>query len=121
MKYSPDGGRITLSAREQGGEVHVLVADTGRGILAEDLPHVFEKFYRGRAPALQPGGQLCDLTDEVVEAPGVGLGLYLARTIIEEIGGHISVESAAGRGSTFTLSLPPWEDQENGASSREAY
>ncbi|HKP12423.1 MAG TPA: ATP-binding protein, partial [Blastocatellia bacterium] len=115
IKYTPDGGRVTLSASEQEGEVHILVADTGRGILAEDLPHVFEKFYRGRAPALQAGGQVCEVGDEVVEAPGVGLGLYLARTIIEEIGGHITVESVAGRGSTFTLSLPARNNRADGA------
>jgi signal transduction histidine kinase len=121
MKYTPDGGRVTLSASEHGGEVHLSVADTGRGILAEDLPHIFEKFYRGRAPMLQASGPRGDVTEEAVEAPGVGLGLYLARTVIEEIGGHIHVESTPGRGSTLTLSLPVWDDHENGANDRGRY
>lgn len=112
IKYTPDGGRITLSAREQAGDVHIEVADTGRGILAEDLPHIFEKFYRGRAPALEANSRFSEVADAVAEAPGVGLGLYLARSVIEEIGGHIHVESTPGRGSTFTISLPAWDNDE---------
>jgi signal transduction histidine kinase len=106
IKYTPDGGRITLAASAEGEIVKISISDTGRGITAEDLPHIFEKFYRGRclAPSASAGS-----TVEVAEAsevPGVGLGLYLAQTIIEEIGGRISVESHAGRGSTFTIYLP---------------
>lgn len=111
IKYTPDGGRITLTADSEAGWVRVNITDTGRGILAEDIPHIFEKFYRGRAPSPQPRGDTVEVTDEVAEAPGVGLGLYLARTIIEEVGGRISVQSVAGRGSTFTISLPMWDNE----------
>jgi signal transduction histidine kinase len=118
-KYTPDGGRICIRAQAVGGEVIIQVADTGQGILAEDMPHIFEKFYRGRAPGQCATDPLVNVTAEVTEAPGVGLGLYLARTIIEEIGGHISVESNAGLGSTFIISLPVWGNEENGAKDKE--
>jgi signal transduction histidine kinase len=119
IKYTPDGGRIRLSAKAEAEMVQILVADNGRGILPEDLPHIFEKFYRGRAPALAAADGLGDAGRETAEAPGVGLGLYLARMIIEEIGGHLCVESAAGRGSVFTLTLPVWNNQGNGGKDRE--
>ena len=119
IKYTPDEGRITLSASAEAGEVKVSVSDTGRGILTEDIPHIFEKFYRGRVPMLRMSDSLFDVTEEAAEVPGVGLGLYLARTIIEEIGGHISVESIVGHGSTFTISLPMWGNKENVASNQE--
>jgi signal transduction histidine kinase len=119
IKYTPDGGRITLSASADAGHVRIAVSDTGRGILEDDLPHIFEKFYRGRAPVESGPGDSTDYPGEVTEAPGVGLGLYLARTIIEEIGGEISVGSSVGRGSTFTIHLPVWDNKENVASDQE--
>jgi signal transduction histidine kinase len=97
VKYTPEGGRVTLRARgEGGGHVSVEVEDTGPGIGADDLPHIFERFYRGRA-------------DEG-EAQGIGLGLYLARVLVEGMGGAISASSRVGRGSTFTLRLPVWRE-----------
>ncbi|MEW6129506.1 MAG: ATP-binding protein [Acidobacteriota bacterium] len=119
VKYTPDGGRIRIRAESVGDEVVIQVADTGRGILAEDLPFIFEKFYRGHAPRLGVTDPLLEVSEEVAEAPGVGLGLYLGRTIIEGIGGRISVESIAGIGSTFTISLPRWGSQENGLADEE--
>jgi signal transduction histidine kinase len=89
--------------------------------MAEDIPHIFEKFYRGRAPSPLTGGEAVEVADEVVEAPGVGLGLYLARTIIEEVGGRISVRSVVGRGSKFTISLPVWDNEESGLNGQESY
>jgi signal transduction histidine kinase len=106
-KYTPDGGLITLSARPNGEFVGITVADNGRGILSEDLPHIFEKFYRGRQASPQPD-QASDLATETAEPPGVGLGLYLAHTIVNEMGGRISVDSEIGRGSRFTVWLPMW-------------
>jgi signal transduction histidine kinase len=119
IKHTPDRGRITLTASAEADRVSIVVSDTGRGILEDDLPHIFEKFYRGRAP--DEFGPDIDLGDqgEVAEAPGVGLGLYLARTIIEEIGGRISVESRVGRGSTFIIHLPVWDNSENAPCDQE--
>jgi signal transduction histidine kinase len=121
IKYTPDGGRIILTADSEAGRVRINISDTGRGIVAEDIPHIFEKFYRGRAPSPVPGGDTVDVTDEVADAPGVGLGLYLARTVIEEVGGQISVHSIAGRGSTFTISLPVWDNEESGLIDQESH
>jgi signal transduction histidine kinase len=107
IKYTPDGGRITLRARRDGdgGRVAVEVEDDGPGIHPEDLPRVFERFYRGRAGAGRPEEQ---------EVPGIGLGLHLARVLVEGMGGSIEVSSRVGHGSTFTLRLPVWPGDTNG-------
>ena len=113
IKYTPDGGRIRLSARAEGGEVLVSVADNGRGIPAEDMPVLFDKFHRGR-PAPHSEAMRGATTDaeflEDADMSGVGLGLYLGRNVMEQMGGRISVESEVGRGSTFTLHLPVWRE-----------
>ncbi|HWQ11195.1 MAG TPA: HAMP domain-containing sensor histidine kinase [Roseiflexaceae bacterium] len=85
--------RVSLVAGVHPPEMRIAVTDRGMGIPAEDLPHIFEPFYRGR---------------EVMAAQihGSGLGLQLVRHILQAHGGRVSVESAAGRGSTFTLHLP---------------
>lgn len=111
IKYTPDGGRITLRARRDegsGGQVAIEVEDTGQGICAEDLPHIFESFYRGRAGA---GDGARDVNEQ--EVPGIGLGLHLARVLVEGMGGSIEARSQVGRGSTFTLRLPVWQDETN--------
>jgi signal transduction histidine kinase len=95
-KYTAEGGTITVSAAPDGAQIAVAVSDTGTGIASEDRPHVFEKFYRGRSGASGLGG---------TDPPGVGLGLFLARIMVERLGGTIEVDSAAGRGSTFTIRL----------------
>jgi len=97
IKYTPDGGHILLAAKPEGGEIAIRISDTGCGIEASDVPHVFEKFYRGR-PSTAEG------TTES-EAPGVGLGLYLARSIIHEFGGRIEVEASSNRGTTLVVYL----------------
>lgn len=103
VKYTPEGGRVTLRARREGNEhVSVEVEDTGPGIRAEDLPHIFERFYRGRAGAGEGAAEH--------EAHGIGLGLYLARVLVEGMGGSIAVSSRVGRGSTFTLRMPVWRE-----------
>jgi signal transduction histidine kinase len=108
VKYTPEGGRITLRARREadGERVSIEVEDTGPGIREEDLPHIFERFYRGRVVV----GEGADEQ----EAPGIGLGLYLARVLVEGMGGSIGASSSAGRGSTFTLRLPVWRDETDG-------
>ncbi len=93
IKYTPSGGKITLSAWADNGRVQIAVADTGVGIPAEALPHIFERFYRvDKARSRQQGG--------------AGLGLALVRSIVESQDGQVEVKSQPGVGSVFTLSLP---------------
>jgi signal transduction histidine kinase len=92
LKYTPSGGAVKVSASEkEGREVVVAIQDTGIGIPAGDLPHVFERFYR------------CDHSRS---QPGTGLGLSLARAFARAHQGDITVTSTSGQGSTFTLILP---------------
>ncbi|MGE5571621.1 MAG: ATP-binding protein [Bacteroidota bacterium] len=97
MRHTPDGGAVTVSARRQGhdegGWVAVSVRDTGPGIAEKDIPHVFDRFYR---------------TDEARDraAGGAGLGLAIAKGIVEAHGGRIWADSAPGQGATFTFTLP---------------
>jgi signal transduction histidine kinase len=98
IRHTPTGGRIDLSAAHPApGEppdgVIFSVADTGEGIAAEDLPHVFERFYRGEKSRSRATG-------------GAGLGLAIARGIVEAHGGRIWIESERGRGTTVRFSLP---------------
>ena len=113
IKYTPDGGRIVLSALRQDGQVAISVTDNGRGIPPEDMPILFDKFHRGR-PAPHSEAMRGATTDaeflEDADVSGVGLGLYLARNVMEQMGGRITVESQVGRGSTFKLHLPVWRN-----------
>ena len=92
IKYSPGGGTITVSTRQEGGEVEVSVRDQGLGIPEEEQRELFERFYRGR-------GQSKDIA-------GLGLGLYVTRRIVEAHGGTIGVKSAPDEGSEFSFTLP---------------
>jgi signal transduction histidine kinase len=105
LRYTPAGGTITLSALgptrrgdppwspgAENGRVQLRVADTGRGIPAEDLPQIFHRFYRGDLARRQDGSS--------------GLGLAIARSIVEAHGGEITAASTVGQGSTFTITLP---------------
>ena len=100
IKYTPEGGTITLRLWEEGGEVILTVKDTGVGIPPEALPHIFEHFYR----AHQPG------TEHV---SGTGLGLSLVQSIIREHHGRVWVESEGvpGKGSLFGIALPAAREQ----------
>ncbi len=93
VKYSPDGGRIELSVAAAADGVRFDVADEGLGIPAAEQERVFEKFHR-----VDP-----NLTRGV---GGTGLGLYISRRLVDQLGGRISVASELGRGSTFTVELP---------------
>lgn len=107
IKYTPEGGRITVGTKRAGAdEVAIAIVDTGCGILTEDVPHVFEKFYRGR-----PAASLTEFAD-CNEASGVGLGLYLANSIVEQLGGRLTVENRDPHGTVFTIYLPVWRGYE---------
>ena len=93
VKYSPDGGTVTLSTRSEGGFALVSVADTGLGIPPDEIGHVFERFRRVRSGAAQ-------------SIPGTGLGLTIVKQIVEMHGGKIWVESAVGHGSAFHFTIP---------------
>ncbi len=95
IHYTPEGGSVTISALDRGNEVQVTVSDTGVGIPAEHLPHVFTRFYRvDKSRSRQAGG-------------GSGIGLTIARHLVEAHGGRIWVESEGeGRGSRFSFTLP---------------
>jgi signal transduction histidine kinase len=93
LQHTPPGGRVTLVAVPDTGGVSVSVSDTGEGILPEDIPHVFERFYRGDKSRSRLSG-------------GTGLGLAIAKGIIEAHNGRIHVVSERGKGTTFTFTLP---------------
>ena len=99
IKYTPDGGTIVLGATTVGDEDCIYIKDNGRGISPTDLPYIFDRFYQGHA------------TNGDVE-PGVGLGLYVVRGLVEQLGGRISVESEVDSGSTFRIWLPKWSDDD---------
>src|SRR5687768_14109960 len=122
IKYTPDGGRIIVSAHEEEDNVGITVNDNGRGIPPEDMPILFDKFHRGR-PAPDSAAVRNATTDaeflEDADMSGVGLGLYLGRNVMEQMGGRITVESEVCRGSTFTLHLPVWREGGCGKRPRE--
>jgi signal transduction histidine kinase len=111
IKYTPEGGRVTVSAHLAGDTVAISVADNGQGISPADLPRIFEKFYRaGSQTTVANDDQLPSLG---TASPGVGLGLYLARHIVEQFGGRIDVESKIGGGTTLTVVLPVFVTNRN--------
>ena len=91
IKFTPDGGRVDISARVDDGHVEIAVADTGPGIPSEDLETIFEEF---------------EQTSDGKKAEGTGLGLPLSRKLVELHGGQLWVESEMDRGSTFRFTLP---------------
>jgi signal transduction histidine kinase len=93
VRFTPPGGAVTVSAHRHNGSVDVHVADTGPGIAAEHLPRVFERFYRVDTARSREDG-------------GTGIGLAIARSVVEAHGGRIRAESEVGKGSVFTFELP---------------
>lgn len=93
IKFTPEGGNVTVSLAAKRAEAALIVQDNGIGIPAEALPHIFERFYRAEPSRSK-------------QIEGVGLGLALARWIVEKHRGRITVESQPGKGSCFTVFLP---------------
>jgi len=91
IKFTAPGGRITISANQKPGQIEITIADTGIGISEEDLPRIFERFYK---------------TDKSRSSSGTGLGLAIAKHIVQAHGGEIRVSSREGQGSTFYFTLP---------------
>lgn len=93
VKYSPNGGRVTIRAGRKNGSVAVAVSDEGIGIPTDELPYIFEHFYRAE-------------NTDASKIDGMGIGLYVVRQVVALHGGEVSVASSEGHGSTFTITLP---------------
>jgi two-component system sensor histidine kinase BaeS len=93
LNFTPPGGKVQVSVSAKAGGVELAVEDTGCGIPAEDLPHVFERFYRADPSRARDTG-------------GFGIGLSIVREIVRAHGGTVEVRSAPGRGSEFRVILP---------------
>ncbi len=91
FKYSAEDSMVNIRVQPQDGEVRIAITDQGHGIAPSDLPHLFERFYRGKSAR---------------KAEGIGLGLYITRLLVEAHGGRIEVESTPEKGSTFSFTLP---------------
>ena len=100
IKYTPDGGHVKISTLSQPGYLIFVVEDSGLGISAEDLPRLFERFYRGRQR-------------EARAQPGSGLGLAIVHSIATSHGGRVWVDSTVGKGSTFYLQIPLIQPKES--------
>ncbi len=94
-KHSPKGYPITVTLQQSGFEAVISVRDVGDGIPAEELPYIFEQYYRASNNELSTGS-----------STGLGLGLYITRKLVERHAGHIDVESVPGGGSVFSVTLP---------------
>jgi signal transduction histidine kinase len=106
IKYSDDGAAVSVRAARDGTRVRLTVSDTGRGIEAAALPHVFDRFYRAdKARSREQGG--------------TGLGLAIARWIVDQHGGQISLDSSPGRGTSVTVELPGLSADEIGVGPEE--
>ncbi|MGH2387528.1 MAG: sensor histidine kinase, partial [Chloroflexota bacterium] len=93
VKFTPDGGTVTIWAREEGGLLTVQVSDTGIGIAPENKERIFEEFQQIDSSSAR-------------SYPGTGLGLALAKKLVHLLGGEVWVDSVLGEGSTFTFTLP---------------
>jgi len=93
IKYTPEGGHVTLRTSTGGGFVNIAVSDSGIGIEEKDLPHIFDRFFRVKGKATR-------------HITGSGLGLALVKQVVEAHQGYIEVRSTPGEGTTFTLSFP---------------
>lgn len=95
LKYSPANRGVRVALQRERNQARVVVEDEGIGIAEQDLDHIWERFYQAKGPGHQTGSQI-----------GLGLGLFIARNIVESHGGTVGVQSVPGKGSTFWFSLP---------------
>ncbi len=93
IKYSPQGGQIAVRIEHAGGKARISVADQGIGIPVEEQARLFQRFFRAANAGRRNFG-------------GLGIGLYVSHEIVQQHGGHFEVKSDAGRGATFTFTLP---------------
>jgi signal transduction histidine kinase len=99
LKFTPEGGRVTVSVGAEGDQVHIAVTDTGPGIAPDQLPRLFDRFWQANRK----------------DRRGVGLGLSIVKGIADAHGGDVRVETAVGAGTTFTLVLPAAAPEDQGA------
>jgi two-component system phosphate regulon sensor histidine kinase PhoR len=92
IKFSPKGSAVEVSVKRTGDQTHISITDHGLGIPPESIPHLFQQFYRAK-----------NVT--IAEIPGSGIGLYIVKSIVEALGGEISVESMQNTGTIFTVTL----------------
>jgi len=100
IQYTPAGGQVTLSLQKEGENARLIVSDTGPGIPPQDLPHIFERFYRGERSRKRSSG---------TQTSGFGLGLSIAYWIVRNHNGSIEASSREGQGTTFCVRLPAGE------------
>lgn len=93
LQYTPPNGQVSIEARLDAGQLYIAVSDTGPGIAAADLPHLFDRFYRTDKARTRATG-------------GTGLGLAIVRSLVTLHGGQVTVQSEPGQGSRFSISLP---------------
>ena len=93
LKYTSEGGEITLTAKEETGRVMISVADNGCGISSDELPYIFDRFYQAKNAGR-----------------GTGIGLAIVKAFTELHHGEVSVKSEIGKGSTFTINIPRWQE-----------
>jgi signal transduction histidine kinase len=101
LRHTPPGGSVTVSAAASTEAIEIAIADTGEGIAAQDLPHVFERFWRA-----DPARARSKAEGEEQLAGGTGLGLSVAQSLIKAQGGRIWAESTPGEGAVFGFTLP---------------
>ncbi|MDK2928375.1 MAG: two-component system, OmpR family, sensor histidine kinase ResE, partial [Bacillota bacterium] len=94
LRHTPGGGRVSVCGEERDGMLALSVRDTGPGIPPEDLPYIFERFYKVEKARTRT-------------TAGTGIGLAIVKGVVEAHGGRVWAESTPGRGTTFTFTLPP--------------
>ncbi|MFC2046257.1 sensor histidine kinase [Chloroflexota bacterium] len=109
LRHTPSGGLVTVSASQKTGAMEVALVDTGEGIAPDDLPHVFERFWRA-----DPARGRSEAGADERWAGGTGLGLSVAQSLVKAQGGRIWVESTVGEGTIFRFTLPLAEDSPPG-------